>query len=143
VLDRPDQAEVALVDQVGERHAAAGEAPGHRHHQPQVGLQQVLPGSGANLGGPLQVDALARGQPVAGLGQLQLGGQARLDPLGQFGLLIGGEPRHLADLRQVIPDRLGVACLGVGCLSVAGFGVLAGLRVEVGREQVRGILAVP
>ena len=158
MLDRPDQAEVALLDQVEERHAAAGEALGHRHHQPQVGLQQVVPGPGADLGDPLQVDALARGQAVAAVSQLPLGGQARLDPLGQFGLLLGGEPGYLADLLQVLPDRVGVVRFRVlaepgpeagppGCGVVPGAvlrrEVLPEPRVEIGHEQVLGFLAFP
>jgi len=133
VLDRPDQAEVALLDQVQERQAMAREAPGHRHHQPQVGLQQVMPGPGADLGDPLEVDALARGQPVAALGQPLFGGQASLDPLGQFGLLLGGQPGYLADLFQVLPDLVGVA----------RFRVLGGRCGEIGREQVLGVMALP
>jgi hypothetical protein len=73
----------------------------------------VVPGPGADLGDPLQVDAFARGQAVAVLGQPLLGGQARLDPPGQFGLLLGGEPGYLADLLQVLLNRVGVACFGV------------------------------
>ena len=42
----------------------------------------------------------------AALGQLLLGEQARLDPLGQLDLLLGVEQRHLADLLQVILDRV-------------------------------------
>ena len=40
------------------------------------------------------------------LGQLLLGEQARLDPLGQLDLLLGVEQRHLADLLQVVLDRV-------------------------------------
>jgi hypothetical protein len=82
---------------------------------------------------PFEVDALARGQPVAALGQPLFGGQARLDPLGQFGLLLGGQPGYLADLRQVLPDLVGVA----------RFRLLAGLWVEIGREQVLGVIVLP
>ena len=43
---------------------------------------------------------------AAALGQLLLGEQARLDPLGQLDLLLGVEQRHLADLLQVVLDRV-------------------------------------
>ena len=39
-------------------------------------------------------------------GQLLLGEQARLDPLGQLDLLLGVEQRYLADLLQVVLDRV-------------------------------------
>ena len=42
----------------------------------------------------------------AALGQLLLGEQAGLDPLGQLDLLLGVEQRHLADLLQVVLDRV-------------------------------------
>jgi len=75
------------------------------NHQAEVGLQQVVLGPDAILGDPLQVDARVRGQVLA-LGQLLLGEQARLDPLGQLDLLLGVEQRHLADLLQVVLDRV-------------------------------------
>ncbi len=62
-------------------------------------------GPGAVLGDPLQVDARVRGQALA-LGQLLLREQARLDPLGQLDFLLGVEQRHLADLLQVVLDRV-------------------------------------
>ena len=40
------------------------------------------------------------------LGELLLGEQARLDALGQLDLLLGVEQRHLADLLQVVLDRV-------------------------------------
>ena len=106
LLDRTDEAEVALLDQVEEEHAAAGVALGQRDDQAQVRLEQVVLGAAAVLGDPLEVDALVRGQPEI-LGQLLLGEQARLDPLGQLNFLFGVEQRHLADLLQVVLDRVG------------------------------------
>ena len=44
LLDRADQPEVALLDQVEEDQAAADVALGDRHHQAQVGLDQPLLG---------------------------------------------------------------------------------------------------
>ena len=46
-------------------------------------------------------------QRVPALGQLLLGEQARLDPLGQLDLLLGVEQRDLADLLEVVLDRVG------------------------------------
>ena len=55
LLDRADQTEVALLDQVQEEHAAAGVALGQRDHEAQVGLEQVVLGPPAVLGDPLEV----------------------------------------------------------------------------------------
>src|SRR6202042_1011722 len=74
--------------------------------QPQVGLEQVVLGPPAVLGDPLQVDALVGGQPQV-LGQLLLGKQASFDPLGQLNFLLGVEQRDLADLLEVVLDRVG------------------------------------
>src|ERR1700733_7127841 len=41
-LDRLQQAEVALLDQVCERHATVIEASRDRHHEPQVRLDEVV-----------------------------------------------------------------------------------------------------
>ena len=62
-------------------------------------------GASPVLGDPLQVDPHVGGQVLA-LGQLLLGEQARLDPLGQLDLLLGVQQRHLADLLQVVLDRV-------------------------------------
>ena len=61
----------------------------------------------AVVGDPLQVDPLVGGQAPGALGELLLGEQARLDTLGQLDLLLGVEQRHLADLLQVVLDRVG------------------------------------
>src|SRR3981189_3071341 len=44
LLDRPDQAHVAFLDEVEEGHAAADVLLGDRHDQPEVGLGQPLLG---------------------------------------------------------------------------------------------------
>ena len=77
-----------------------------RHHQPQVGLEQVVLGPAAVLGDPLQVHPHVAGQVFADPGELLLGEQARLDPLGEVDLLLGVEQRDLADLLQVVLDRV-------------------------------------
>jgi hypothetical protein len=78
LLDRADQAERALLDQVEEAQAAAEVRLGDRDDQPQVGLDHL--GLRAHV--------------------------AALDPLGQVDLLVGGQQRHLADLAQVEPQRV-------------------------------------
>ena len=131
LFDRADQTEVALLDQVQERHAASGVALGQRHHQPQVRLEQMVLGAVAVAADPRHVAALRGGQLLALLGQLghQLGGvQAGLDPLGQLHFLLGIEQRHLADLLEVGAHRVGRG---------GELGVLAGLA------QCLGFLFVP
>ena len=75
------------------------------HDEAQVGLEQVILRPAAVLGDPLEVDPLIRGHPLD-LGQLLLGEQAGLDPLGQLDLLLGVEQRYLADLLEVVLDRV-------------------------------------
>ena len=106
LLDRADQADVALLDQVQERHAVAGVALGHRHHQPQVGLQQVRLGGLAVDGQRLVVPLLGGGEALL-LGEQALGVEAGLDPLGQLDLLLGGQQRGLADGVEVHAHEVG------------------------------------
>ena len=76
LIHRLDQAQVALLDQIQELHAAAHIPLGNRDHQTQVGLAQAL------------------------LGALALGA-ALLNVLGQLDLLIAGQQGHPADFLQV------------------------------------------
>ena len=126
LFDRADQAQVAFLDQVEERHAAAGVALGQRHHQAQVGFQQMVLRAVAVAADPHHVAALGGGQLLALLGQLghQLGGvQAGLDALGQLDLFLGVEQRDLADLLEVGAHRVG---------RCGQLGVLAGLSQRLG-----------
>ena len=106
LLHRTDQPQVALLDQVQEQHAAAGITLGQGHDQTQVGLEQVLLGAATVLGDPLQLVPEFESQSAAFLGEFLLGEQTRLDPLGELDLLFGVEQRHLADLLQVVLDRV-------------------------------------
>ena len=126
LFDRADQAQVAFLDQVEERHAAAGVALGQRHHQAQVRFQQMVLRAVAVAADPRHVAALGGGQLLALLGQLghQLGGiQAGLDALGQLDLFLGVEQRDLADLLEVGAYRVGRR---------GELGVLAGLAQRLG-----------
>ena len=77
LLDRPDQPEVALLDQVEQRQAAAHVLLGDRDDQPQVGLDQALAGPVGRAAGPLQ-DRCARRRRVTGLGELRACSSARI-----------------------------------------------------------------
>ena len=131
LLDRADQAEVALLDQVQERHAAAGVALGQRDDEAQVGLEQVVLRAVAVAADPEVVAALRGGELLARLGELGhllRAVQAGLDALGELDFFLGVEQRDLADLLQVRAHRV----RGGGEL-----GVLAGL------PQRLGLLFVP
>ena len=78
LLDGAHEADVALLDEIEEEHAAADVALRDRHHETQVGLDQLA----------------ARGRVVA------------LDALGERDLLGGREQRHAADLAQVGAHRI-------------------------------------
>ena len=83
--------------------------------------------------------------------QLLLGEQARLDPLGQLHLLLGVEQGDLADLLEVVLDRVGggtgdrhlllrlVLDVGVGDLEGLGLGRLDG---RLGRHVLLDLLEV-
>jgi len=73
----PDQAEVALVDQVRERYSLVLVFLGHGDDEPEVGAHQLVQ-------------------------RLRV---ALLDPLGQRHLFLAGDQRILADLPQVLVER--------------------------------------
>ena len=96
LLDRTDQAHVAFLDEVEERHAAADVLLGDRHHQPEVRLSEALLG----LVGAL----VSLGQPVPGdpVRLERLGADAR--PRGSVGLAPafgGGGVEQVLQLAQV------------------------------------------
>ena len=76
--DRHDEADVALLDQIHERHAPAAVFPGHRHHQPQIGGDHFPDG-------------------------LLIPGGA---PGGQLSLLVLGQTGIAADLLQIVAQLL-------------------------------------
>ena len=78
LLDRPDQSQRALLDQVQEGQAASHVALGDRDDEAQVGLDHVLLGEHV----------------------------AALDALGERDLFGGAQQRHAADRAQVEPQRV-------------------------------------
>jgi hypothetical protein len=126
LLDRADQAQVALLDQVQEQHAAAGVALGQRDDQPQVRLEQVVLGPATVLGDPLVLVADLVLELELLVGDLLLGEQTGLDPLGELDLLLGVQQRDLADLLEIVLDRIrggaGDQHLLLGLVGVVGVG---------------------
>ena len=78
LLDRADQAEVALLDQVEQRHAGPRVVPRDRHHEAQVRLDQL----------PLRVLVACVLAP------------------GELALFLARQQRPVADLADVEPQRV-------------------------------------
>ena len=126
-LDGSDQAEVAFLDQVKEKHAASGVTLGERDDEAQVRLEQVVLGLLAVGGRPLEFALALEVEGVTfGLEQV-LGIQAGLDAFRKVDFLFGVEQRDAADLLEVVLDRVGG---GARC-DHTPLGVLAG-----GRERL-------
>ena len=84
LLDRADQAEVALLDQVEERHARLRVVARDRHHEPQVALDQpALRRLVAEVLAARELALLGRRQqpPVADLADVELQRIGDLEPL--------------------------------------------------------------
>ncbi len=112
LLHCPDQAQIALLDQVQQRHTAAGVTLGEGYHEPEVGFEQMRACGLAftNDGGQI---ALAAGrQSLAGFQQM-LRIEARLDALGQLDLVGCREQCRTADPIQVHTYQIGGRALGV------------------------------
>ena len=109
LLDRADQTEVALLDQVEQVEATALVALGQRHDQAQVGLEQVPLGAVAVADdlGQVALDRRRELEALLGdLAQLLAAEQAGLDALGEVDLLDGGQQRDPADLAEVGLDQV-------------------------------------
>jgi hypothetical protein len=108
------QPEVALLHEVEEGEPRRLVLLGNRDHQPQVGLDELPPGALAPLGRLLELAALAA---LDAAGLLELGARvpARVDVLGQAGLVVLGEELVAADLVELDPDEVLVVALGALC----------------------------
>jgi hypothetical protein len=149
LLDRPDQAEVALLDEVEHGQAPADVPFGDGDDEAQVGLYQAAFGHPAHDDEPVEVQG-ELGVEVGGAGELLLGEQPGFDAAGQFDLLGGGQQRYAADLPEVLAEEVGggaaAGSLGRGTAPGGGrllrfvpvrYGVGQGLRV-VRRDVLYG-----
>ena len=135
LLHRADQAEVAFLDQVQQRHAAAGVALRQRHHQSQVGLQQVAACrlTVADNHGQLAFAVLAQALP--GLQQM-LRVKARLDALCQLDFVGGIEQGRFANAVQIHAHEISGWALSVQIVVYAGgggichYGLLLGWKLS-------------
>jgi hypothetical protein len=71
LLDRANQAQVAFLDQVQKGHTATGVALGQRHHQTQVGFEQMVFRAVAVAADPRHVPTLGSGQLLAAVSELR------------------------------------------------------------------------
>ena len=105
LLDRADQAQVSLLDQVEHRHAATDVPLGDRDHEAEVRLDDLLLGAlaGADerseLPSPLGVDR-------ARFVELGSGEEPNLDASREVDLLVRGEQLASTDLAQVDADQV-------------------------------------
>ena len=117
LLDRADQAEVALLDQVQQRHAGLRVVARDRHDEPQVALDQAALGARvAEILEARELPLLGRREqpPVADLADVEL------ERVGGLEALVLGEERvvrllldlffDLVQRRQQPEDRLGRLC---------------------------------
>ena len=115
LLHRADQAEVAFLNQVEQRHAASGVPLRQRHHESKVRFEE-MPARGvaiANDHRELPLAGLA--EALASLEQM-LSVEPGLNPLGQLDLVGRGEQCGLADAVQVHPHKVGGRTL---CVQIA------------------------
>ena len=111
LLDRADQAEHSLLDQVLHRQAVTLIAPGLRDDEPEVRVDHPL------LGGKVTA----------------------LDPLGELGLLSRGQQRVDAGLTHEQLERLERACAPIGVVVRTSTGLGAGMRTPpAGLPSIRG-----
>ena len=119
-LDRPFQAQGAFLHQIQQLQAPLLVFLGHRHHQPQVGLDHALLGAPSLVQGQTQftgLEAAVLGQLVdhelrerlAPIGAALLGQQvfAPLHQPGQGYFFFRGQQLDLADVPQVLPHQVG------------------------------------
>ena len=112
LLHRADQTEVALLDQVQQRHAAAGVALGQRDDQPQVGLEQMAAGRLAVADDRREFAFAVRRRDASGFEQM-LRVKPGLDALRELDLVGGVEQGGLADAVQIHAHEVGGWTLGV------------------------------
>ena len=98
LLDRPHQAEVALLDEVEHGQAARLVLAGHRHDEPEVGLDEAAACVGGVADRALQLAAA----PRRGVGDLQLGfrGAAVGEQLAELDLVGRGQERERSRSRR-------------------------------------------
>src|SRR5262245_11050997 len=145
LLDGADQAEVALLDEVEQGHAATDVPLGDRDDEPEVGLGELplgeltVDGHGLETGLRLLGDVRLQLEPLRRM-------QTGFDALRQRDLLLSGQQRHLSDLLEVHAHGIEAADLtgafgaggGLAQLAEPRHGLLgAGRRAGTGDHTAR------
>ena len=135
LLDRVDEAEVALLHEVEERHARRLVALGDRHDQPEVGLHELALRVLALADEPLEVALLGAGEALVDGVEGLACGLARLDVLGEAGFVVLGQQLVPADVFQVEPNEIFIVPFGAVTYSSHGAFPRVGGAVARGRER--------
>ena len=110
LLDRPHQAEVALLDQVEEQHAAPDVALGDATPRGAGWPGSARPlASSPSRTAPARMRRSSSAQSAVARPRRSLGLDAGLDAPGQVALVVGGEQVDPADLLEVHAHRVGRA----------------------------------
>ena len=108
LLDGPDEAEIALLNEIQELHTAAGIALRQRNHETEVGPEKMALRTLPIASNPRQLASLG-GALLSGcqLGEFVLGEQPRFDSHRELDFFGRIEKRDFTDLLEVILDRVG------------------------------------
>ena len=107
LLHGPDQPEVALLDQLVEAQLGPlGELRCHRHHEAEVGVDEVVEGGLAGIGDDLQLHPLLGGQHLVLVVQACPRLDAGLDGLRQPHLVGRSQQRDLSELTEVEVEQV-------------------------------------
>ena len=137
LLDRVDQAEVALLHEVEERHARRLVALGDRHDQPEVRLDELALGVLALADEALEVALLGAGETLVDGVEGLARGLARLDVLGEAGLVVLGQQLVPTDVFEIEPNEILIVAFGAVSYSSHGAFPRVGLRSPGGRGDRR------
>ena len=94
------------MDEVEELHSPARVALGERDDESQVGLEEVVLRLLAVLSEEVQFATLLGGHRLGFVLELVLGVESGLNATGEVDLLLGVQQRYLADLLEVVLDRV-------------------------------------
>ncbi len=146
LLNCSNQTEVAFLNEIEEEHAAAGVALRQRDDEAEVCFEEVVLRIATVTSDDLELSAVLAVLNLGGVEQV-LGVQASLDALREFDLFGGIQKRDLADLLEVVLDRISGRAGDVNALSrlIGVIGILddeRALRFLVRRGHDDGLFAV-
>ena len=129
-----DEAEVAFLHQVEERHARRLVALGDGHDQSEVGLDELALGALALADETLEVALLGPGETLVDGVEGLARGLAGLDVLGEAGLVVLRQQLVPTDVFQIEPNE--ILIVPFGAVSYSSHGAFP--RVEVAVARGRG-----